>query len=127
MTDVLIIDDDEVYGELSQERLEGHGWDVRFHHGPFGTVNAIRSLQPRVIVLDVNMPGLDGTGISDILQKTPGLEEIRVLLHSSMDPRELERLAKLHGAHASLSKSAPASELVQRVRALMAMRVPVRR
>jgi len=120
MTDVLIIDDDEVYGELSQERLEGHGWEVRFHHGPFGTVNAIRSLQPRVIVLDVN-------GISDILHKTPGLEEIRVLLHSSMDPRELERLGKLHGAHGSLSKSAPASELVQKVKALMAMRIPLRR
>ena len=105
MIDVLIIDDDEVYGELTLERFETTRWRAQFHKGPFGTMNVIRAVSPRLVIMDVNMPGLDGTRITDLLRKTPGLSGVRILLHSSLDPRELTALAQLHQVDAALPKS----------------------
>jgi CheY-like chemotaxis protein len=112
MIDILIIDDDAVFGELTLERFEGTPWSVEFHKGPFGTVNAIRAARPRLIVLDVNMPGLNGTGISEILRKTTGLAYTRVLLYSSLDRGEVEELARQCGADAALNKSATREALL---------------
>lgn len=122
MTDILIIDDDEAFGELALERFGSTQWSVEFHHGPFGTVNAIRSLRPRLIIMDVNMPGLDGTRISDLIRKTAGFDGIRVLLYSSLDQRELDLLANVHGADAALHKSASRGEFMAKVDELLSGR-----
>jgi CheY-like chemotaxis protein len=119
MIDILIIDDDEVFGDLTLERFENTPWRVEFHQGPFGTMNAIRARQPKVVIMDVNMPGLDGTRISELIQKTPGLSHMRVLLHSSLDARELAALAQLHGVDAALPKSASREEFLAKVESLL--------
>ena len=69
MTDILIVDDDENFGQLTLERIETLSWSVAFHKGPFGTVNAIRTARPLLIIMDVNMPALDGVSIIEMLVK----------------------------------------------------------
>lgn len=117
--DILVIDDDPVYGELTLERLEPTGYSAAFYLGPFGTVNMLRQIRPRLAILDVNMPGLDGTGILDLLRKSPITSAMRVLLHSSLDQSELEPLIRLHGADAALHKSATRGEFIALVETLM--------
>jgi CheY-like chemotaxis protein len=119
MIDVLIIDDDEVYGELTLERFETTRWQAQFHKGPFGTMNVIRALSPRLVIMDVNMPGLDGTRITDLLRKTPGLGNVRILLHSSLDQRELSALAQLHQVDAVLPKSSSRETFLAQVEQLL--------
>jgi CheY-like chemotaxis protein len=111
MIDVLIVDDDEIFGQLTVERLETLSWSAMFHKGPFGTVNAIRAAKPRLIIMDVNMPGLDGAAIYDLLCKQDVLRGTKVLLMSSLERRELEAIQQAHGIHASLPKSATRAEL----------------
>ena len=119
MTDILVIDDDAVYGELTLERLESTRYSAVFHLGPFGSVNVIRQIQPKLVILDINMPGLDGTRIIELIRKTRGLELTRVLFHSSLDQRQLEPLVREHGADAGLHKSASRNAFVDCVEALM--------
>lgn len=120
MIDVLIIDDDDLFGDLTLERFEGTRFRVKFHLGPFGTMNAIRAQQPKLVIMDVNMPGLDGTRISELMRKTPGLAHTRVLLYSSLDARELAALAETHQTDAVLPKSATREELLAKVESLLA-------
>lgn len=115
MTDILIIDDDENFGQLTLDRIETLRWTVAFHKGPFGTVNAIRAARPRLIIMDVNMPALDGVSIFDLLVKQRVLGETKVLLMSSLDKRELEAIASAHQIHGSLPKSASRAELATKI------------
>ena len=117
--DILVIDDDPVYGELTLERLEPTGYSAAFYLGPFGTVNMLRQIKPKLAILDVNMPGLDGTSILELIRKSPVPSSMRVMLHSSLDQRELEPLVVLHGADAALHKSASRAEFLALVEKLM--------
>jgi DNA-binding response OmpR family regulator len=117
--DVLVIDDDELWGLALLDRLKGTPFRTAFHHGPFGTVNAIRAAQPRVLILDLNMPGLEGTRILELVRKRNELSHTKVLLLSSTDQRELDRIAVESGFDAALHKSTSRADLVATITALM--------
>jgi len=118
MADVLIVDDDEEYGELVRERLASSSITAEFQHGPFGTLNRIRRDRPKVLILDVNMPAISGQAVTQLLRSTPGLD-IRIMLLSSMDGAALERVCADVGADLALSKSASRHELVAAVQQLL--------
>lgn len=112
MTDILIVDDDPVFGELLIDQLSNTRYSVEFHHGPFGTLNAIRAAQPKLVIMDVNMPGLNGASIGDLMRDTPGLQKTKILLFSSMHIDDLNELLATHHAHAVLQKSSSRGELM---------------
>lgn len=118
-TDVLVIDDDELFGLSLVDRLKNERWSVAFHHGPFGTVNAIRAAQPKLLILDLNMPGLEGTRILELLKKRNDLNRTKVLLLSSTEEDELKRIAAENGFDGALHKSASRAQLVEAIRELM--------
>jgi CheY-like chemotaxis protein len=126
MIDILIVDDDENFGQLTLERIETLAWSVAFHKGPFGSVNAIRAAKPLLIIMDVNMPGLDGAAIHDLLLKQGVLRNTKVLLMSSLEERELEAIAKEHNIASSLSKSATRAELAAKISELIGGRRSIR-
>ena len=66
------MDDDDVFGELLLERRDAAGIGAEFQHGPFGTVNRIRREQPKVLIVDVNMPAISGREVCDLVRKSPG-------------------------------------------------------
>jgi CheY-like chemotaxis protein len=119
MTDVLIIDDDDVFGQLTLQRVETMAWSVAFHHGPFGSVNAIRAVQPRLVIMDVNMPGLDGTAIWELLRRQGMSRHTKVLLMSSLDQRQLDDLAAQHAMDGALHKSASTAQLSEMIQSLI--------
>lgn len=127
MTDILVIDDDAAYGDLTVQRLESKGYTAVFYLGPFGAVNAIRQIAPTLVILDVNMPGLTGDGIAELLRKTRGLGDMRVMLHSSMSQGELDLLVAQGHAHAALHKTPRAEEFLALVDKLMRTRSLARR
>ena len=117
--DVLLIDDDELFGLALVDRLKHEPWHVAFHKGPFGTVNAIRAAQPKLLILDLNMPGLEGTRIHELLRKRNDLSHMKVLLLSSTEEAELKRIANDNGFDGALHKSASRAELVAAIQALI--------
>ncbi|WP_170319679.1 response regulator [Polyangium spumosum] len=116
---VLVIDDDTTFGMVAARRLEEAGFAVRFHRGPFGCLQAIRDMRCDVVVLDVNMPKLDGPLVLRMIRDAAGMGRTRVLLCSNMEPGPLARLAEASGAHGALAKNAFDAELVSSLRALL--------
>lgn len=115
---ILIIDDDPLYGEMTRQRLERAGYTVDFLESPFGSLGQMLSRSYDLLILDVNMPGMRGTSLAELVQKTRGLEQSKILFLSSMDPSHLQSLASQYRAR-GLSKSASNEQLVWAVRAML--------
>ena len=112
---IMVIDDDDNLGVRVTQMLQQAGFRAHFHGRSFGVLNAVREASCDLVLLDVNMPRLDGTSVARMIRDTLGPKRVRVLLYSSMDPGLLEKIAEIVGAQGAVSKRATDEELVQRI------------
>jgi DNA-binding response OmpR family regulator len=112
---VLIVDDDPVIAELTQRRLQRAGFDASFHQGPFGTASVMLEGHFDLVLLDINMPALDGPQLLKILDKSSASRKTAVLFFSSEDEERLAQLSADSGVDGFVSKSASAAQLVERI------------
>jgi len=112
---VLIADDSLVVRAVVRARLEDEGYDVvEAADGDAAVATCVQS-PPDVVLLDVEMPGLDGHQVLARLKRDETLADIPVVFltgRTSMD----DMVAGLRaGAHDYLKKPFEAAELVARV------------
>ncbi len=69
-----------------------------------------------VILLDINMPGLSGDKVAEILMSKITSKSVNIVLFSTMDEAELRRTAKRVGAIGYLPKTFDGNFLQARVR-----------
>ena len=102
---VLIVDDQEPFREASRLVVElTDGFDVvgEAETGEAG-VDMAHELRPDLVLMDVNLPGIDGTEATRrILAELPGTV---VFLVSTYEPAEYESKAAECGAAAYIPKS----------------------
>jgi CheY-like chemotaxis protein len=121
MVRILIIDDDADFGHLAKERLHGLGARVNFHRGPFGSLTAIQEFPYDLVLMDVNMPNLDGAQLVRLMREVRGARSPKVLLCSSMDVDQLSKLAQSLGVQGYLSKSATKSQFLDKIREVVSL------
>jgi len=111
---VLVVDDDPMTLLTVRQVLRAAGHDSAELQGGFGFVAKLRSFEPDVVLLDLNMPGLGGIGAlksARELHKQLGFRP-RVVLHSGADREELERTCEKISADGFVCKPARGSELL---------------
>jgi len=69
-----------------------------------------------LILLDINMPGLSGDKLAEVLMKTVTSKPINIVLFSTMDESELRKKAKAVGAMGYIPKTFDGNLLRSRVR-----------
>ncbi|MBS2032297.1 MAG: response regulator [Deltaproteobacteria bacterium] len=91
MADLLIVDDDLDLAELLAEVLAQEGHEVRVAHDGEDGLARLTERRPDVVLLDVEMPQLDGPGMAyRMVVHDCGLEEIPIVLASGVaDLREV--------------------------------------
>lgn len=82
---VLIVDDHEGFRASARALLEAEGFEVigEASDGP-GAIESVALLRPGVVLLDIQLPGLDGLAVAE--QLAAGLDPPAVVLTSSRDP-----------------------------------------
>lgn len=115
---LLLVDDDAVVTRALARFLDRHGWDVRTSNHAFGVLNLVAELRPRVLLVDVRMPGLAGSEIAELVRADPELADTRIVLHSGIHPVDLEMAARSVRADAWVSKNGHPAELVATLREL---------
>lgn len=106
MTEALIIDDNRETADALNQMLDILGIPARVAYGASPGLSALSNLTPRVVLLDINMPGVDGTEILAYLRREPRLMSVPVIVITSDDQPETRQRVLQGGATAMLIKPA---------------------
>ncbi|RJQ41508.1 MAG: response regulator [Nitrospiraceae bacterium] len=93
---ILVIDDDKKHLISVKEILESEGHYVYTHDQAFGSTALAKTLTPDLILLDVNMPGLSGDGLSKIMRAHSDIRDIPIVFYSSNDEDSLREMVRFH-------------------------------
>ena len=89
--DVLVVDDDADMRERLRTVLERNGWSVREAGDGAEALDKVREAPPRLVLLDLTMPVMDGFSFLHCLRGLPGCAEIPVVVLSARDVTTAER------------------------------------
>ena len=106
MTDALIIDDNRETADALQQMMEVLDIPSRVAYGASPALSALSSMTPRIILLDINMPGVDGTEILAFIRREPRLMSVPVIVITSDDQPETRQSVMQGGATAVIIKPA---------------------
>jgi CheY-like chemotaxis protein len=113
---LLIVDDNEVCRAVVRETLEEDGFDVIELDSPVGMSTVVNHEKPDVVLMDIEMPTIEGDKAVEILLKHR-LHDCKILLYSGRSAAELERVAKACGASGFVPKTVTDAALASAIRA----------
>ena len=87
---ILIIDDEEVLRRIMRTMLERRPFEVIEAASGVEGFDLAKKLRPDLILLDWNMPGMNGAEVLKILRAEPLTANIPVILLTGTDPQDLE-------------------------------------
>lgn len=101
---ILVVDDDEAMCQVLAERLTRQGYDLLVAHtGAEGLAKA-RIEQPRLILLDLRLPDMDGLAVCEELADGTETCDIPVIILSGMERPDIIRRSRAAGCHCYLRK-----------------------
>lgn len=103
---VLIVDDSEIAARMISLELTGKGFLVSYAPDAekATTIIAKRETRPDLILLDINMPKIDGAQFCRFVKTNEMFRSIKVLFCSSLPKERMEELVRECGADGCLSK-----------------------
>jgi signal transduction histidine kinase len=114
--DVLIVDDQPANLAVLARLLTDNGFRVRAVPSGERALEAAQAARPDCILLDVNMPGLDGFATCEALQKSPTLRHVPVIFLTAHDDLEHKVRGFRAGGRDYVTKPFQAEEVLARVR-----------
>ena len=117
MCKILLVDDDVHLTRITSIRLEHAGFEVVVSNRSYGVLNLIAANQPDVVLMDLNMPGLKGPELLELLRQDSELRDTRVVFYSGVAEQELEAQTRIAGANGFAHKMGDFDHLVRTLRA----------
>lgn len=117
---VLVIDDSDIDREVMKDLLQRAGYLVHDLPSPIGATRRARELQAKAVIIDQNLPSLDGNKLAILFRSNPAMQEVRVILVSSSEETAMLQITRLAKADAFVSKQRVHSDLVPTLRRVLA-------
>ena len=76
---ILIVDDNATNMKLVRILLASEGYDVRTAADAEEALNVLKEFYPRLILMDVQLPGIDGLELPRRLKSEPATQDIMIL------------------------------------------------
>lgn len=106
MAYALVIDDNRNTADALVQMLTLMDIEARPAYGASPAMSILGTVTPRLVLLDINMPGVDGFEILAYLRREPRLISVPVIIVSSDDQPETRARALKGGAQAMVAKPA---------------------
>jgi len=113
---VLIVDDEPNNVDFLEQALEDSGYQLITATNGQEALNKIQSEQPDLILLDLNMPIMDGFTVLAKVKEDPNLRDIPVIIISSEHESKSVVKGIKQGAEDYLTKPVNAELLVKKVK-----------
>lgn len=116
---LLLVDDNEDLRRLITAFLQREGFDVREAADGAAALDSLREAKPDLVLLDLDMPGVNGQNVLTAMRADPSLSSVPVLiLTGSTDEPSLREVFDA-GASDYVSKPFSTPQLAARVRACL--------
>jgi len=112
---ILVVEDNPLNRELVVDLLEGAGYTVLQAEGGVGLLERVKAAQPGLILLDLQLPGLDGVTLARQLKADRVTREIPVLAMTAYARLEDQERAMEAGCDGYLRKPLDTQGFLQAV------------
>jgi len=119
---VLLVDDEDSLRKVMKELLERDGYVVAEARDGIQALDQVDRVGPDIIVLDLNLPGLDGYGVLSHLRSRPATAGIPVIVLTAKGDEDNEVRVFELGADDFLTKPFRARALSARLEAVLGRR-----
>ena len=119
-TQILVIEDDRFNRQLYQDLLQSEGWSVVLAASAGEGLAAARRVPPALVVMDLELPDVDGIKATRVLRADAKTAKVPVLVVSAHAQQGQEARVREAGATAFLPKPLVFSEFLAVVRSLVA-------
>lgn len=119
---VLVVDDGAANRELIEACLAGIDCEVRMAEDGPSALRAIQSAPPDLVLLDVQMPGMDGYQVCHRIKSDPTLRLVPVVMITALNQTDDRVKALESGADDFMSKPVQRVELVARVKSALRLK-----
>jgi len=119
MTRILCVEDNEDNLYMLQRRLTRAGFDVKIAMNGAQAVDWAKTLLPDLIVMDLNLPGLDGFEATRRLKGQPETKHIPIIILSAHGMEGAREKARAAGCDEYETKPTDFDRLVTKIRALL--------
>jgi type II secretory ATPase GspE/PulE/Tfp pilus assembly ATPase PilB-like protein/ActR/RegA family two-component response regulator len=116
---VLVADDDPAIRVLVATIMKTQGFEVAEAADGLEALDQAQRLQPAVLLLDIDMPRLDGFGVLEALRRRLAGRSVPVIVVTARDDPATEARCIELGAEDYLAKPIQPSSLVVRIRAVL--------
>jgi type II secretory ATPase GspE/PulE/Tfp pilus assembly ATPase PilB-like protein/CheY-like chemotaxis protein len=119
---VLLVDDEDSLRKVMRDLLEREGYAVTEARDGVQALDQVDRVGPDIIVLDLNLPGLDGYGVLSHLRSRPATANIPVIVLTAKGDEDNEVRVFELGADDFLTKPFRARALSARLEAVLGRR-----
>jgi len=120
MTQILIVDDDPTTLHLLEKALSFEGYQIVSASRGAKAIEAAHKFRPKLLLLDLMMPGMSGIEVCRAIRADPKLAHIPILMLTAVAVMDQKVAAFDAGADDYLTKPVHPKELISRVKALLA-------
>lgn len=86
---ILVVDDDELQRKLIGHILGGEKYRLIYASGAIDALNVLRKVRPDLILLDIQMPDIDGIETNRRLKSAPRFASIPVIMITGMSEKQI--------------------------------------
>lgn len=116
---ILIIDDSATAIAWVTQFLSQVGYETTSRDVAIGARAAILREKPDLVLMDINMPALQGDDIIRDFRRNKSGRNVRIVLHSTLDPDELAKRAKACGADGFIQKTHDPRKFIRQIEAYL--------
>jgi CheY-like chemotaxis protein len=101
---ILIVDDNVDNLELTKVLLECEGFEVRLAEDAAQALDRLAAYRPDLILMDVQMPGMDGLELTRKLRRDPRLRDVIIVALTAYAMKSDEDAARAAGCDGYITK-----------------------
>jgi CheY-like chemotaxis protein len=101
---ILIVDDNPVNLKVVRVLMATEGYDIRTASDAAEALAVLESFQPRLILMDLQLPGMDGLALSRQLKADPATRDVIILALTAYAMKGDEQKARDAGCDGYITK-----------------------
>lgn len=121
---ILIVDDNPLNLKVTRLLLESEGYQVRIAGDAQEALSALANFHPRLILMDIRMPGMDGLELTRRLRADPSMNGVVILALTAYAMKGDEERARAAGCDGYVTKPIDTRALPLLVRRHLATPAP---